>query len=251
MIDHVSIKLDKLFCILGYSYTQQQQKNIKTNNKSQLKSSSIELKTIRFMLFLIIHTALPYLVFAIGFFMTASNLFNLALALDIPVLANHQFLSSDVKNIIASIVNILFNALVAFLYLLTAYMVYNIKGRPNKTSITQSNKQRLAILNNETSGENFYSSGGAGSEEAIKTNEGPDSGQSDVINAAVKCSASLYNFTFWFITLTLGSFALLSLLATLLFIYNRYRLAIIRGSTPRSHQATNSTGVVNNGANLP
>lgn len=138
--------------------------------------------------------------------MTMSNIFNLALALDIPVLVNHKLLSSDVKNVIASMLNIIFNCVVAFLYILCAYMVYNITGARHK-------QQEI--------------SDGAATE---------DAGQVE----PVKCSGALYNFTFWFITLTLGSFAILSALATLLFAYNRYRLAIIRGSTPRSHQATNS-----------
>ena len=136
--------------------------------------------------------------------MTASNLFNLALALNVPVLANHQLLSNDVKNIIASIVNIIFNSLVAFLYVLTAYMVFNIRGGRPESSASQ-------------------------------TVPPPDE------LSQVQCDTTLYNVTFWFVTLTLSAFLLLSTVALLLFAYNRYRLAIIRGSTPRSHQTTNST----------
>lgn len=147
--------------------------------------------------------------------MTASNLFNLSLSLNIPILANHKFLSSDVKNIIASILNILFNCVVAFLYILCAYMVYNIRGARRKEQEWPADFPEESRVHESTSQEQVH------------------------------CSGTLYGFTFWFITLTIGAFALLSFLATLLFAYNRYRLAIIRGSTPRSHQTTNSSTINN------
>lgn len=120
--------------------------------------------------------------------MTASNLFNLAISLDLPVLSNHQILTSDIKNTIASIVNIIFNCVVAILYILCAYMVY-----------------------------------------AFTAN-----GYSDEI----VCGGLLYNFTFWFVTLTLSTSVVLVLIAAVFFAYNKYRLAILRGSTPRSQTNT-------------
>lgn len=118
--------------------------------------------------------------------MTASNLFNLALSFDLPILNNHQNLTSDIKNTIASIINIIFNCVVAILYTLCAYMVY-----------------------------------------AFTAN-----GYSDEI----VCGGLLYNFTFWFVTSTLSIFVILSLVAAVFFAYNKYRLAVLRGSTPRSPQ---------------
>lgn len=141
--------------------------------------------------------ALPYYIFTIGFIMTASNLFNLALALDLPILANHRLLATDIKSIIASILNIIFNSAVAFVYMLTAYKV-----------LTFSSQQTSAGQTGD---------GGATSAPVLT------------------CNASLYTTSFWFITLTLGLFVIISLLGSLLFAYNRYRLNIMRGSAPRSH----------------
>lgn len=53
------------------------------------------------------------------------------------------------------------------------------------------------------------------------------------------CSYLLYFFTFWFITLTLSLLVLLSVVASIFFAYNKYRLAIIRGSTSKSQPNTN------------
>lgn len=134
--------------------------------------------------------SLPYLIFSMGFVMTISNLFNLATSLNLPILHNQHLLSPDVKNIIASIVNILFNCIVTFLYVLCAYMVYTIyRNHPQ---------------------------------------------QPDGVVDVVDCNPTLYGFTYWFITITLSLSAVIILLAIILFCYNKYRLAIIRGSTPRS-----------------
>lgn len=135
--------------------------------------------------------------------MTASNLFNLALALDLPILTNHSILSSDVKNIIASIVNIIFNCVVALLYILSAYMVYTIGSIKKPTFDANGNSD-------------------------------------DSEPQPMDCNNTLYYFTFWFITLTLGLFLTLSLVACILFAYNKYRLAIIRGSAPRSQPSVNT-----------
>ena len=123
--------------------------------------------------------------------MSASNLFNLALALDLPILTNHKLLSSDVKNTIASMLNIIFNCVVAFLYILSAYMAFSIGKRVQPES---------------TEGE----------------------------PPPIDCNGTLYHSAFWFITLTLSSLVILSLMAIIFFAYNKYRLAIIRGSMPRS-----------------
>lgn len=147
--------------------------------------------------------SLPYLVFATGFTMTASNLFNLALAMDLPVLTNQSILSSDIKNTIASIINIIFNCVVAFVYILCAYKVYTIKSKTQNSLLSD--------------------------------NGASDTG-SDVDSTTIDCNPILYYLTFWFVTLTLGSFSLLITLGGIFFAYNKYRLAIIRGSTPRSQQ---------------
>lgn len=171
---------------------------------------------------------LPYLVFGIGFVMTASNLFNLALALDIPILTNHRLLSLDNKNIIASILNILFNCIVALLYILTTYMIYTVKSSVK----LHDNSEDNAEPNREE---------GISEEPVVAEYQAPN------------CSGLLYHFTFWFITLTLGVFVLLSLIALALFAYNRYRLAIIRGSTPRSQSnaANNANAPATNGTGSP
>lgn len=137
--------------------------------------------------------------------MTASNLFNLAFTLDYPILTNHSILTSDIKNTIASIINIIFNCVVAFLYILSAYMVFTV-GRKTGSKVNE------ATENHDESSE-----------------------------VEVDCSSLLYNFSFWFITLTLGLMAALVLIAGAFFIYNKYRLAIIRGSTPRSQTTNIST----------
>lgn len=145
--------------------------------------------------------------------MSASNLFNLAISIDLPVLANQSALSADVKNIITSIVNILFNCVAAFLYILVAYMVYTISSDSSSQDI------------------------------------GPP-GDSIESRPTIECSATLYYFTFWFITLTLGLVVILCILAALMALYNKYRMAIIRGSTPRSQTQTNQTSNGNQTPNL-
>lgn len=129
--------------------------------------------------------------------MTASNVFNLAFALDFPILSNHRALSNDVKNTIASIINIIFNCVVTFLYILSAYMVLRISGK--------------------------------------KLNpDGSDSDPETTVEELVDCNGLLYSFTFWFVILTIALIIILGISALGLFLYNQYRLAIIRGSTPRS-----------------
>lgn len=171
---------------------------------------------------------LPYLVFGVGFVMTSSNLFNLALALDIPILTNHRLLSVDTKNTIASILNILFNCIVAFLYILTTYMVYTVGF--NSTAHRHSDRSKDSA--------------------EPKVEELPEDEQADGAfkQEQTNCGSLLYNFTFWFITLTLCLFALLALVALALFAYNKYRLAIIRGSTPRSQQNPTNTNLSTNPA---
>lgn len=146
-----------------------------------------------------------------GFVMTASNLFNLGLSLDIPVLKDQHVLAADVKNVIASILNIIFNCVVAFLYIICAYMVFNIGGGKSR---------------------------GDNSSSATSTTppNAPSADWSDV--AMVNCNQTLYSFTFWFMAITLSLSAIVMGLAVLLFAYNKYRLAIIRGSTPRSQTET-------------
>lgn len=148
--------------------------------------------------------------------MTASNLFNLALALNFPILTNHQILSSEIKNAISSIINILFNCVVVFLYILTCYMVFSIDISRNADRTTVN-----SIVSPD--GPRFV---------------GEDSTSLPEDNQQMKCSETLYYFAFWFATLTLGLIAILCLAAGLLYAYNSYRLAIIRGSTPRSQPQT-------------
>lgn len=172
---------------------------------------------------------LPYLVFGVGFVMTTSNLFNLALALDIPILTNHRLLSADTKNTIASIINILFNCVVAFLYILTTYMVYTVG----------------ALKHHQESSHIEHKVEDSSEEEPPVVAE---------YQAVPDCGSLLYQFTFWFITLTLCLFALLGLIALILFAYNRYRLAIIRGLTPRSQAGATtdlSTNPQTNGTGSP
>lgn len=162
--------------------------------------------------------SLPYLVLATGFTMSASNLFNLALALNLPILTNQSILSSDVKNTIASIINIIFNCVVAFLYILCAHKVYTIGSFNNLTSQPASSDE--------------------------ESNIGSSIGEPEA--PIMNCNYLLYYFTFWFVTLTLAMFALLLLMAAIFFAYNKYRMAIIRGTTPRSQQTSNSTNVTVN-----
>jgi len=147
--------------------------------------------------------------------MTSSNLFNLALVLDLPILTNHRILSSDVKNIIASILNIIFNIVVLFIYIITAYMVFNMKGGGAEKSFT---------------------SGGESIEKALQP---------------IDCNGTLYGSTFWFIALTLTSILVMSLIAALCYSYQRYRDAIVRGSTPRSQANNIPTGANGNLAAPP
>lgn len=153
--------------------------------------------------------SLPYLVFATGFVMTSSNLFNLALALDLKILTNHSQLSADLKNTIASILNILFNCVVAFLYILTAYKI---------------------LISLKTSQDNQ-----GNVNEELASNE---------------CNQTLTGLTYYFVTITLGSMLILGSLGAILFAYTRYRLAIIRGSTPRSQNQHPTNGAVNNQPNI-
>lgn len=112
--------------------------------------------------------------------MTASNFFNLALTFDLPILRNHEILTKDLKNTIASIVNIIFVTVVFFLYILCGFMIFTIGSQ------------------------------------------------------SIDCSGTLYHSTYWFITSTLGLIVILLFASIILYAYNRYRLAIVRGSTPRS-----------------
>jgi hypothetical protein len=154
--------------------------------------------------------SLPYLVFAIGFVMTASNLFNLALSIDLKILTNHSQLTIDIKNTIASILNIIFNCIVTFLYILTAYKIL-------VSSKAKQNDQGSANGNNES--------------------------------IQFECDETLTSFTYWFIITTLGSMLTLSLVGAILFAYTRYRLAIIRGSTPRSQTGLSTNGFPQNQLN--
>lgn len=156
--------------------------------------------------------SLPYLVFSIGFVMTASNLFNLALAINLPVFSNHSQLSFDIKNIIASILNILFNCIVAFLYILIAYKILTM-GKV---------RQIDQLTSNETNNE----------------------------QEPIGCNQTLTNFTFWFVAISLSIVAIISALGAILFAYNRYRLAIIRGSSPRSHTSPTNNGRLEGQINL-
>jgi len=133
--------------------------------------------------------------------MTASNLINLALALDLPILTNHQLLSSDIKNTIASIINIIFNCVVVFLFILSSFMVYNMGSTRAQSNGDDTSGTRDERASNEVT---------------------------------LGCNSLLYYFTYWFITLTLSLVVILSAIAAILYIYNRYRLAIVRGSTSRS-----------------
>lgn len=154
--------------------------------------------------------SLPYLVFSIGFVMTASNLFNLALAIDLHILTNHNTLSMDIKNTIASILNIIFNCVVAFLYILTAHKILvSSKLKPDDQGVANGNNELIQF----------------------------------------ECNQTLTSFTFWFIAITLGSMIILTVLGSILFAYTRYRLAIIRGSTPRSQTQPSTNGSLNNQLN--
>lgn len=158
--------------------------------------------------------------------MTASNLFNLALAVNLPILSNHEILTSDIKNTIASIINIVFNCIVAFLYILTGYMVYTV-GLAGKKVVTINPAPAL----------NGSSNGGSINKRLVNQNE--DYQDEAPISQPIECGGLLYYFTFWFITLTLGLIVLLSLIACAFYSYNRYRIAIVRGSTPRSQHSNN------------
>lgn len=139
--------------------------------------------------------------------MTASNLFNLALTFDLPILRNHQILTKDVKNTIASIVNIIFLCVVAFLYILCAYMVYTIAGKSSKAAPSLS--------------------------EVPAEHRSADEVEVDTPQP-IDCSGILYSSTYWFITLTLGLSIIIALASCLFFLYHKYRSATVSGSTPRS-----------------
>lgn len=151
--------------------------------------------------------------------MTASNLFNLALAIDLPILANHRLLANDIKNIIASILNIIFNVVVGFYYILTAYKVFALSTKRNELNVDN-------------------------------TNNNDDSTTTQQQQQQLDCNSTLYNFTFWFVCLSLGSFAVISLLGLVLYLYNSHRLAIIRGSTPRSHARQGEAATNNQQPNI-
>lgn len=141
--------------------------------------------------------------------MTASNLFNLALALDLPILSNND-LTNDIKNTVASIINIIFNCTVTFLYILCSYMVYTIG-----ISRQHQNNTNPSSASNESAPQ-----------------DGVEASQ------IMDCNGLLYYSSFWFVTLTLSVVAIFGLTACILFTYNKYRLTMIRGSTPRSQPST-------------
>lgn len=144
--------------------------------------------------------------------MTMSNLFNLALSLEMPILHNHHNLTTDIKNIIASVLNVMFNCITIALYLVSAFMVI-VMGDISQTASSSN-------TNNEST-------------------PGDSSG--------LNCNPQLYNFTFWFVTLSLGCLAVLCLVGGALFGYNKYRLALIRGATPRFQTQADSTQATGTG----
>lgn len=152
--------------------------------------------------------------------MTASNFFNLALTFDLPILRNHEILTKDVKNTISSIINIIFVCVVVFLYILCGYMVSTIGNKSTKELQKNSNENLAEHRSID--------------EASVGTEELDYS-----LSKSIDCSSTLYHSTYWFITLTLGLIAILILASIILYTYNRYRLAIVRGSTPRS-QTTNT-----------
>lgn len=154
--------------------------------------------------------ALPYVVFSTGFVMTASNLFNLGLACDLPILRNQEILSDDLKSIIASIVNVLLNVIAGFLFIICAHLVYTF----DINSLGNSNNLPINTNNNTNTSE-------------YESNEIDNP-------VAIACNPFLYDFTYWYITLTLITISTLCLLAVCLYAYNRYKLALIRGSTVTS-----------------
>lgn len=152
--------------------------------------------------------------------MTASNFFNLALTFDLPILRNHEILTKDVKNTISSIINIIFVCVVVFLYILCGYMVSTIGNKSTKELQKNSNENLAEHRSID--------------EASVGTEELDYS-----LSKSIDCSSTLYHSTYWFITLTLGLITILILASIILYTYNRYRLAIVRGSTPRS-QTTNT-----------
>lgn len=134
--------------------------------------------------------------------MTFSNLFNLALSLNLPVLSNHKLLSSDLKNIIASLANIIFNCVVGFLYIVTAGSVLLISSvSKRKTDIDANN-------NAQTSAPEI---------------------DPDLPN----CSSTFYNFTYYFTTISLVLIIVASIISAIAYAYGRYRGAIERGTAQR------------------
>lgn len=154
--------------------------------------------------------------------MTVSNLFNLGLACDLPILRNQDILSDDLKSIIASIVNVLMNVIAGFLFIICAHLVYTLD--PNYLENNSNNNLSSAIITTATA-----------TQLANNTDTSSTSETSANDNLAqFACNPFLYNFTYWYISLTLIIISTLCLLALCLYAYNRYKLALIRGSTVTS-----------------
>lgn len=152
--------------------------------------------------------------------MTASNFFNLALTFDLSILRNHEIISKDVKDTIASIVNIIFVTVVFFLYILCGYMIFTIGTKSANLANNDNQPEHRSIDETNVIGD-------------LNTSQ----------SKSIDCSGTLYHLTYWFITLTLGLVVVILFVSIILCAYNRYRLAIVRGSTPRSHTVNSNNNL--------
>lgn len=157
-----------------------------------------------------LHSALPYVVFSCGFVMTLSNLFNFSLACDLPILRNQELLSEDLKNIIASLLNVIFNAIALFLYIMSAHLVLRLDAHANLPP------------------------------PSTNPDNGTESNATDATNSS-NCEPFLYHFTFWFVVATIAVLVALCLLALIIYAYNKYRLALVRGTQETSHSSIHIT----------
>lgn len=144
--------------------------------------------------------------FAIGFLMTFCNFFNLAMSLNLPVLSNHNLLTDDLKNIIASLINIIFNCFVIFIYIIIATLVFTTKNETRTNPL-------LTEKANTTNGHAIIKSNIT--EPKINNNDN---------------SCTFHSFASTFIVISLSATLILTLAYIVFEAYKRYRDNIELGS---------------------
>lgn len=177
--------------------------------------------------------ALPKLVFTIGFVMVASNVLNLASGFDLPILRNHVNLTTEVKDIVASVVNIILNCVVIFIFILITFYVYKMEpsARNESNDGVEATNNVANTAMPEISTINYSNSKETTTIAAITTDQRSTTSSNYQDNSY--CDSLLYNFTYWFITLTILFVIILSLIGIASCAYNRYRKARMKSSSSR------------------